>query len=1144
MRWLIPVFFLLLVSSLFAETVELSIGFSPDDFIIHNGKILLSDGEIIDFPGAPTLPQKLVNALIPPGMDVSSVELRNPVFLPLYSGELVPVPHPEILSLPIMHSLSRDESFWGDFFFPQETVLLSASGNLAGYRIASLVIYPVRYNAIASEAVYLSQATVVLNLVPREKLDAFPSRSELASHAVFSIVSKTVANPQDIECFYPRATLDFGRYDYLIITTDEYSSSADSLLSWRRQLGYTDTLVTVEEITSSFPGVDVQEKIRNFIRYAYENWGTEWALLLGDDSDIPSRVMWAMDCEADFHPRENEIHADLYYSALDGSFDANGNGIYGELSDSVDMFPDVFVGRISPRNAANARNILDKIIRYERVEDTDYLGRALFLGMVLWDDPYTDAGVGKDKIRELYLPDSIELTRLYQSLGNENYSSVLAALNYGYGIVNHDGHAWFSALGVGGSDGEDYLFCEDMDGLYNYGKTEVMYSIGCWAGAFDFDCVAEHYIANDYAGGVAFIGNDRYGWGSPGNPGWGYSERYDDRFFENIFQNRILHLAENLSEMKAHFAGYANSENVWRWHQYQINLLGDPLTAVFPGIPDELFIESPDTIFASMEMGIILRPRVVDGDGNPVSDVLVSLFGTGKILDRGFTDETGELSLFSDEPVPDVLVLTVSKGGFVPVQKEIATSGSPYITVDFTDPSPFPGDTVETEFFITNISPFWLSQCRALVRGTENLFVLDGVDTVLSLRPFEAAVETVRFVVSPSTGDREPAALFFDFADTSGFHQTVPCGFIVGKEMLSVAGYRVVSGELTSGGTATVEFDITNTGTITASGYELDIISSDTALSIPFGGVSLPDILPGDTFLVSDVPVSVSAAVLEPYFARVEFQFSGRFSSIDAIPLTIGSIDYFCDFEGTDGGFSSDDPLWGVVSTLSHSGGYSLWYGVDGHYPNGANSAVSSPPLVAGYNTLFSFWLYTETATYGTDGIYVYLEHPLGDTVQLDYIGSGGALDSAFSFINDWAEYSYDIGFIPPGDTFRIIFVVASDSEDYAEGFYIDDISVVSSSSGAHLGANNSFAPPSGFEITVFPIPFNLALGICYRKGEGEGEIEIFDILGKQVFSSPMECAAGSFSSVWNAGNLPSGVYFLRAEFCGSYKSRKVILLK
>jgi len=260
--------------------------------------------------------------------------------------------------------------------------------------------------------------------------------------------------------------------------------------------------------------------------------------------------------------------------------------------------------------------------------------------------------------------------------------------------------------------------------------------------------------------------------------------------------------------------------------------------------------------------------------------------------------------------------------------------------------------------------------------------------------------------------------------------------------------------------------------------------------------------------------------------------------------LTIGNIDYFCDFEGTDGGFSSGDPLWQVVSTRSHSGGYSLWYGVDGHYPNGANSAVSSPPLVAGYNTLFSFWLYTETATYGTDGVYVYLEHPLGDTVQLDYIGSGGALDSAFSFINDWAKYSYDIGFVPPGDTFRIIFVVLSDSEDYAEGFYIDDISVVSSSSGVHLGANNSFAPPSGFEIAVFPTPFNSSLRICYRKEEGEGEIGIFNILGERVFSSPMECAAGSFSFVWNAGNLPSGVYFLRAEFCGSYRSRKVILLR
>ena len=80
-------------------------------------------------------------------------------------------------------------------------------------------------------------------------------------------------------------------YEHVIITTESFVPSFAPLGQYvEDELGLGDTTVTVEYIYSQYPGRDGAEKVRNFIRDAYSNWGTTHVLLGGDVDRVPCRM--------------------------------------------------------------------------------------------------------------------------------------------------------------------------------------------------------------------------------------------------------------------------------------------------------------------------------------------------------------------------------------------------------------------------------------------------------------------------------------------------------------------------------------------------------------------------------------------------------------------------------------------------------------------------------------------------------------------------------------------------------------------------------------------------------------------------------------------------------------------------------------
>lgn len=415
-------------------------------------------------------------------------------------------------------------------------------------------------------------------------------------------VSRYIDNPSILETYPVKNVKE--QYDYLIVTAEKFRQAFQRFVDYKESRGIKATIVTVEEIKvndfcwNSTPMFnDTQAQIRNFIRWAYMNWGINYVLLGGDadvmnDSSniIPARRLYATCVGLPLATMDEELEAyipsDVYYACLDGSFNedmddkwgenATGNDVSNE--DEADLFAEVWVGRACVDSQREINNFINKTIAYENDFDDKHLMQVLLLGEYLGFGGEAEwGGNHKDKIKPL-IPEAYNITTLYDRNTHWSKSQLAAVINEGVNIVNHDGHGWTTyALKMNN---------EDLHMLHN-DKYFFLYSQTCLAGSFDNwypeehyyedDCFAEHLTLDEH-GAFACIMNSRYGLGrenSTDSPGM----RYDYSFFKALFQ-------ENIKEV-GRANHYSKEDNVWRinengmrWTYYQTNLFGDPQVAI------------------------------------------------------------------------------------------------------------------------------------------------------------------------------------------------------------------------------------------------------------------------------------------------------------------------------------------------------------------------------------------------------------------------------------------------------------------------------------------------------------------------------------------------------------------------------------
>ena len=99
---------------------------------------------------------------------------------------------------------------------------------------------------------------------------------------------------------------------------------------------------------------------------------------------------------------------------------------------------------------------------------------------------------------------------------------------------------------------------------------------------------------------------------------------------------------------------------------------------------------------------------------------------------------------------------------------------------------------------------------------------------------------------------------------------------------------------------------------------------------------------------------------------------------------------------------------------------------------------------------------------------------------------------------------------------------------------------------GVELSIVNATNPTSFGLTSVYPNPFNPSTSIRYNVDKfSKVNISIYDVTGKLVSNLVNSYKSiGNHSIIWNASNLPSGIYFIKLNINSYSTSRKIMLTK
>ncbi|MCK4541196.1 MAG: T9SS type A sorting domain-containing protein [Spirochaetales bacterium] len=619
--------------------------------------------------GKPSLPRFPITFVIPPSASIEKVEVIACTKIPI-PGEFFVLPAQPFY--PISQNkpefIEPDEVIYSSTdLYPGNIVTWSGTGTKTGYRLCGISVYPVQY--YPAERKLILCKTITIRLTYKEGVRIVEPKTEVQLKQALQALH--VANPEDVHRFSPPLlSLTNGEIQYLILTEDSLVPYFEPLANWKTKKGVPTAIRTVEWIGTHYSGYDRAEKFRNYEKELFADSGLVW-VLIGVDADSAS---WfggfsndiVRGCEAGF------IHsiccADLYFSDLDGTWDANGDHVYGDPVDSVDMYSDVYVGRASVDNTLQIITFVEKTLAYEKTPAGSYEQSILLVAGHLFGTYWGD--VVCDSIAN-HIPSGWDINELYQSQGDD-LTTLPDVLNEGYGYFESALHG--SCVDVHYSNGVIIMDTTDANNLTNAPRYSIGTAISCMIGWFcdapEYgDCLCEHFMNNSAGGTVAIIGNAGAGWGSSGVIG--PSELLDLEFYRSFLDDNVYHAGAANVAARDEFVPLAidtthiPEAHLWRVCIYEWNLFGDPeLPMRKKNIPDTFSVSCDDSIPVGPQSYTV----TVETNGNPVQDALVCVMKGSEVYAYDYTNISGSVTLTIDPVSEGTMDITVTAQDCIPFE--------------------------------------------------------------------------------------------------------------------------------------------------------------------------------------------------------------------------------------------------------------------------------------------------------------------------------------------------------------------------------------------------------------------------------------------------------------------------------------------
>ncbi|KAA0003935.1 MAG: hypothetical protein FE048_00625 [Thermoplasmata archaeon] len=253
----------------------------------------------------------------------------------------------------------------------------------------------------------------------------------------------------------------------------------------------------------------------------------KYVLLVGGIGRVPARKVYVYEGSEEYF-LSDLYYADIYYP--DGSFsswDTNKNSYFGEYNhsgnnDAVDLYPDVYVGRLPCRSLLEVSVAVNKIIAYEAGAKGEWFKRMIVVGGDSFDDSpwgtdYYEGEITVEKSLE-YMKDFTPV-RLLGSEGTLSTEKIINEFNEGAGFINFEGHGNYLSWAT--HPPHDYdtwigLSVSDLYDIHNGEKLPIVVFGGCHIsemGKF-YECLSWRVVRKIDGGAIASIGFTSLSWGA------------------------------------------------------------------------------------------------------------------------------------------------------------------------------------------------------------------------------------------------------------------------------------------------------------------------------------------------------------------------------------------------------------------------------------------------------------------------------------------------------------------------------------------------------------------------------------------------------------------------------------------------------
>lgn len=1150
-----------------AGVIEKTVTFHPSElhFAQHHDWNLVEfeRGHRVPDPGRPDLPLSTLTFVIPADAELTVAEVF-PVSTEDIPGRfnIPPSQPPRPISVhgqeefvppdPAVYSSRKP--------FPPFCLVHYSTGRAGGFRLAALTICPLSYIPAEGKLSLHTRLRVVLRY--RKSADPPQPLTGTQRGRMAASLAQLVANPTDLERFAPPlAVLDAGNVDYLVVTNAALAPDFNPLLEYRTRRGLRAELRTVEWISRNYSGRDLQEKIRNCIRDYFANRGLTYVLLAGDNAQVPGRRI-----HVTVGNEQGEIPVDLYYADLDFSWDSNHNNRFGEMADSVDFYSDVFVGRASVDNRTQVQTFVSKLAAYEENPAPDYIRRSFLPSGWLWRSLGYHGRFMNDSIAQITPTGWFDL-----KMENPGGARIVAdSFEHGFAIFDPAGHG--NSAGVYDEDGTPIYTTGVAGSQHNDRKFSITTSLACTPGDFEAeDCLAEVSLNCPQGGSIAVMMNSRYGWGTP--PAIGPSELLCIRFYDFYLQRQEYVLGFSHTRSREIYADAAQWSSLWRWCMTEFNLFGDPALDIWTGPPTPLTLSAVDTI-ATGSQNILVT---VTCAGSPLAGVKVCAWKSEEVFTVGYTGGNGQLELNINPATPGTLLLTASAHDHLPATSEVAvTQGAPephlvyrrHEVSDHGQPNENgilePGETGALTIVIRNSGAAPAGAAGLVLRtNTSTVSILDSLSGLSSIPAGDSASASGLVVrASPDALPGSSAELTAQITSAEGswelsfnlelgYPGRLSADIDTGECALTVGASGTLGYDFTAAGQGRgFRFPKTDTSCLRVASFCL-ALQSNHVLDRFYNTVA--DGLDADWHVAESIKSSAplwsadqmlraafnDAGHAQPLGLRVDLKALGvanpgvRNSVImvydvwnpSPTPLTGLRAGIIADFD-----LRLTDPLHDVAGTVSELN--TAYMRSATPLPRFAGVKLLSPPGSAVLACL-------------DHGRYVYPDSGLSEDMKFRLLsGSLGQArsDRPFNWSVAVSSPQFELAGVSGRQRLGFALIAAADSVSYIEAC---------NAVQEWFDANVALAEPNGGPSVSMPVweispnPVTEAARIRFTSaGPGRAVITVYDAGGRQlelVYSGRWKPGQ---VVVWRPSRLPTGVYFLQAEFGNAVSQRRVTVVR